>query len=80
MFSAFRKGEKFKDHFETGIYVCAKCDYELFSRYFDIKRNDRNNNFFLSVIRNILTTHPGQHSLKHSTKIQFQRFKRSQEH
>ena len=41
MFSAFRKGEKFKDHFETGIYVCAKCDYELFSRYFDIKRNDR---------------------------------------
>ena len=32
MFSAFRKGEKFKDHFETGIYVCAKCDYELFSR------------------------------------------------
>jgi len=31
MFSAFRKGEKFKDHFETGIYVCAKCDYELFS-------------------------------------------------
>ena len=43
MFSAFRRGEKFKDHFETGIYVCAKCDYELFSRYFEIKTNDRNN-------------------------------------
>merc|ERR1712032_1299649 len=31
MFSAFRRGEKYKDHFETGIYVCAKCGYELFS-------------------------------------------------
>jgi len=31
MFSSFRKGEVFKDHFEDGVYVCAKCGYELFS-------------------------------------------------
>ena len=33
MFSTFRKGEVFKDHFEDGVYVCAKCGYELFSRF-----------------------------------------------
>ena len=32
MFSAFKKGEVYKDHFEPGVYVCAKCGYELFSR------------------------------------------------
>ena len=32
MFSAFRKGEKYKDHFASGVYECAKCGYELFSR------------------------------------------------
>merc|ERR1712217_229610 len=31
MFSAFRKGEKYKDHFASGVYECAKCGYELFS-------------------------------------------------
>ena len=33
MFSAFKKGEVYKDHFEPGVYVCAKCGYELFSRF-----------------------------------------------
>jgi len=31
MYSAFKKGEVYKDHFESGVYVCAKCGYELFS-------------------------------------------------
>jgi len=31
MFCEFRRGEKYKDHFEPGVYVCSKCDYELFS-------------------------------------------------
>ncbi|KAK6481727.1 methionine-R-sulfoxide reductase B1-like [Huso huso] len=30
-FCSFRGGEEFKNHFKTGIYVCAKCGYELFS-------------------------------------------------
>ncbi|KAK1162881.1 methionine-R-sulfoxide reductase B1-like [Acipenser oxyrinchus oxyrinchus] len=30
-FCSFRRGEEFKNHFKTGIYVCAKCGYELFS-------------------------------------------------
>ncbi|XP_074648442.1 methionine-R-sulfoxide reductase B1-like isoform X2 [Tubulanus polymorphus] len=24
-------GEKYKDHFENGVYVCVKCDHPLFS-------------------------------------------------
>jgi len=31
MFSTFRRGEIYKDHFSAGVYVCAKCGYELFS-------------------------------------------------
>ena len=30
-FCSFSDGEIFKDHFKPGIYVCSKCDYELFS-------------------------------------------------
>ncbi|KAG1967132.1 methionine-R-sulfoxide reductase B1 [Pimephales promelas] len=30
-FCSFSGGEFYKDHFETGIYVCAECGYELFS-------------------------------------------------
>lgn len=30
-FCFFNGGEKFKEHFKPGIYVCAKCGYELFS-------------------------------------------------
>ncbi|KAK2533616.1 Msrb1 [Columba guinea] len=30
-FCSFFGGEVFKDHFQPGIYVCAKCGHELFS-------------------------------------------------
>ncbi|KAF5901865.1 methionine-R-sulfoxide reductase B1, partial [Clarias magur] len=30
-FCSFAGGEVFKNHFETGTYVCSKCGYELFS-------------------------------------------------
>ncbi|CAM9505778.1 unnamed protein product [Bubo scandiacus] len=30
-FCSFLGGEVFKDHFQPGIYVCAKCGHELFS-------------------------------------------------
>uniref|UniRef100_A0A3Q2FEJ8 Methionine sulfoxide reductase B1 n=2 Tax=Cyprinodon variegatus TaxID=28743 RepID=A0A3Q2FEJ8_CYPVA len=30
-FCSFFGGEVFKDHFKPGIYVCSKCDHELFS-------------------------------------------------
>ena len=30
-FCSFFGGEKYKDHFKPGIYVCSKCGYELFS-------------------------------------------------
>ncbi|XP_070341333.1 methionine-R-sulfoxide reductase B1 isoform X1 [Equus asinus] len=30
-FCSFFGGEIFQNHFEPGIYVCAKCGYELFS-------------------------------------------------
>merc|ERR1712150_71017 len=30
-FCAWTKGEIYKDHFETGMYVCEKCDHPLFS-------------------------------------------------
>uniref|UniRef100_H3DKX3 Methionine sulfoxide reductase B1a n=1 Tax=Tetraodon nigroviridis TaxID=99883 RepID=H3DKX3_TETNG len=30
-FCSFFGGEVFKDHFETGIYVCSKCNNQLFS-------------------------------------------------
>uniref|UniRef100_W5LKC8 Methionine sulfoxide reductase B1a n=1 Tax=Astyanax mexicanus TaxID=7994 RepID=W5LKC8_ASTMX len=30
-FCSFSGGEIFRDHFEAGKYVCAKCGYELFS-------------------------------------------------
>ncbi|XP_064218420.1 methionine-R-sulfoxide reductase B1 isoform X2 [Aotus nancymaae] len=30
-FCSFFGGEVFQNHFEPGIYVCAKCGYELFS-------------------------------------------------
>lgn len=29
-FCAWSKGEIYKDHFSDGIYVCKKCDNELF--------------------------------------------------
>ncbi|KAM5328701.1 methionine-R-sulfoxide reductase B1 isoform 2-T2 [Glossophaga mutica] len=30
-FCSFFGGEVFQNHFDPGIYVCAKCGYELFS-------------------------------------------------
>jgi len=30
-FCSFFGGEVFKDHFETGLYVCSKCGHQLFS-------------------------------------------------
>ena len=30
-FCSFFDGEKYKDHFKPGIYVCSQCGYELFS-------------------------------------------------
>ncbi|KAJ0001432.1 hypothetical protein NQD34_006452 [Periophthalmus magnuspinnatus] len=30
-FCSFFGGEVFKDHFKPGIYVCSKCDHQLFS-------------------------------------------------
>uniref|UniRef100_A0A3B3R1B0 Methionine sulfoxide reductase B1 n=2 Tax=Paramormyrops kingsleyae TaxID=1676925 RepID=A0A3B3R1B0_9TELE len=30
-FCSFQGGEVFKDHFKSGIYVCAKCGHRLFS-------------------------------------------------
>uniref|UniRef100_A0A3P8SSI7 Methionine sulfoxide reductase B1 n=1 Tax=Amphiprion percula TaxID=161767 RepID=A0A3P8SSI7_AMPPE len=30
-FCSFRNGEVYKDHFKPGIYVCSKCDHQLFS-------------------------------------------------
>ncbi|XP_076853644.1 methionine-R-sulfoxide reductase B1-A isoform X2 [Brachyhypopomus gauderio] len=30
-FCSFTRGEVFKEHFKTGVYVCTKCGYELFS-------------------------------------------------
>uniref|UniRef100_A0A3Q3GVK8 Methionine sulfoxide reductase B1 n=2 Tax=Labrus bergylta TaxID=56723 RepID=A0A3Q3GVK8_9LABR len=30
-FCSFFGGEVYKDHFKTGIYVCSKCDHQLFS-------------------------------------------------
>lgn len=29
-FCSWTKGEKYKDHFEHGIYVCSKCDNPIF--------------------------------------------------
>jgi len=29
-FCSWSKGEIYKDHFESGTYVCSKCDHELF--------------------------------------------------
>lgn len=31
MFCSRKSNEKYKDHFHVGIYVCVKCDNELFS-------------------------------------------------
>eukprot|EP00057_Strongylocentrotus_purpuratus_P002857 XP_003725387.1 PREDICTED: methionine-R-sulfoxide reductase B1-A [Strongylocentrotus purpuratus] len=30
-FCSWSGGEKYKDHFENGLYVCAECGHELFS-------------------------------------------------
>ncbi|KAL7860380.1 hypothetical protein AOLI_G00167290 [Acnodon oligacanthus] len=30
-FCSFSGGEIYKTHFDSGIYVCSKCGYELFS-------------------------------------------------
>lgn len=30
-FCSWSTGEKYKDHFDDGIYVCAKCGHELFN-------------------------------------------------
>uniref|UniRef100_A0AAY4BFL3 MsrB domain-containing protein n=1 Tax=Denticeps clupeoides TaxID=299321 RepID=A0AAY4BFL3_9TELE len=30
-FCSFSGGEVYKDHFQSGMYVCAQCGYELFS-------------------------------------------------
>uniref|UniRef100_A0AAZ3S9X2 MsrB domain-containing protein n=1 Tax=Oncorhynchus tshawytscha TaxID=74940 RepID=A0AAZ3S9X2_ONCTS len=30
-FCSFFGGEVFKDHFKTGLYVCAQCGHQLFS-------------------------------------------------
>ncbi|XP_060116701.1 methionine-R-sulfoxide reductase B1 isoform X2 [Heteronotia binoei] len=30
-FCVFSGGEVYQNHFEAGIYVCARCGYELFS-------------------------------------------------
>ncbi|KAK7112777.1 hypothetical protein V1264_012171 [Littorina saxatilis] len=30
-FCGWFSGEQYKDHFKTGVYVCAQCGYELFS-------------------------------------------------
>uniref|UniRef100_A0A8C6GR33 Methionine-R-sulfoxide reductase B1 n=1 Tax=Mus spicilegus TaxID=10103 RepID=A0A8C6GR33_MUSSI len=32
-FCSFFGGEVFQNHFEPGVYVCAKCSYELFSSH-----------------------------------------------
>ncbi|KAK6187145.1 hypothetical protein SNE40_005233 [Patella caerulea] len=29
-FCSWTSGEHYRDHFETGIYACAECGYELF--------------------------------------------------
>jgi len=31
MFCSWKTGEIYKDHFEAGVYVCAKCSHPLFS-------------------------------------------------
>ncbi|KAI9523421.1 hypothetical protein NQZ68_028445 [Dissostichus eleginoides] len=30
-FCSFFGGEVYKDHFQTGVYVCSKCDHQLFT-------------------------------------------------
>ncbi|KAL4832060.1 hypothetical protein H8958_019143 [Nasalis larvatus] len=30
LFCSFFRGEVFQNHFEPGVYICAKCGYELF--------------------------------------------------
>ncbi|KAG7504136.1 methionine-R-sulfoxide reductase B1-A-like [Solea senegalensis] len=32
-FCSFSRGEVFKNHFKPGIYVCAKCENQLFSSH-----------------------------------------------
>jgi peptide-methionine (R)-S-oxide reductase len=32
-FCSWSKGEIYKDHFESGIYVCSECDHPLFSSH-----------------------------------------------
>ncbi|XP_016044630.1 methionine-R-sulfoxide reductase B1-like [Erinaceus europaeus] len=31
-FCSFFRGEVFQNHFELGVYLCARCGYKLFSR------------------------------------------------
>lgn len=30
-FCSWKKGEKYRDNFESGLYVCARCNHQLFS-------------------------------------------------
>ncbi|OQV12011.1 putative Methionine-R-sulfoxide reductase B1 [Hypsibius exemplaris] len=32
-FCSFNGGEKYKDHFQPGIYTCSKCGFELFGSH-----------------------------------------------
>ena len=79
MFSAFRRGEKYKDHFEAGVYVCAKCDYELFSRYTTKLENVISSNRNSAVLQNTSTSPRGPHSIKLSTKTPSLKLRRNQE-
>jgi len=36
---SFFGGEKFRDHFDSGVYVCSECGYELFSSKTKYKHN-----------------------------------------
>ena len=81
MFSAFRKGEKYKDHFASGVYECAKCGYELFSRCGAVSEGtviDLKCHF--AAPPNMRTSPPGQHSRTLFIRTPSQKLKRRKEH
>uniref|UniRef100_A0A4W5K4Z1 MsrB domain-containing protein n=1 Tax=Hucho hucho TaxID=62062 RepID=A0A4W5K4Z1_9TELE len=69
LFCSFFGGEVFKDHFKTGLYVCAQCGHQLFSSRFKYEHSSPWPAFTESVLQDSVSKHeerPGAFKVRSS--------------
>ncbi|KAL4673468.1 hypothetical protein H8959_017402 [Pygathrix nigripes] len=70
LFCSFFRGEVFQNHLEPGVYICAKCGYELFPGCSNVaKRPERNRPEVLKVSCGKCGNALSHESLNHGPKL-----------